>query len=268
MAPEAEPQFTTPLLAITQLGCRVDDRWLVQGVDLTACVGECVAIVGPNGAGKSTLFRLLSGEWQPSEGQIQFNQKALADWPLQQLATLRAVLPQSSGLQFPFKVEEVVLMGRMPHDTGYEVDQQIAREVMALCDVLPLQHRTYTQLSGGERQRVQLARVLAQIWKPVTAGKRLLLLDEPTSALDLSHQLALMNAVRHVCESEVTTLVIVHDLNLAARFADRILMLHGGKPVAVGSPREVLRPDLLECVFDVKAKVIEHPIYGCPLVVS
>ncbi|MVF13307.1 heme ABC transporter ATP-binding protein [Ketobacter sp. MCCC 1A13808] len=251
-----------------QLSYRAGDRWLVDGVELTASVGECIAIVGPNGAGKSTLFKMLSGEWLPSSGQINFNQKRLAEWPAEQLATLRAVLPQSSGLQFPFKVQEVVLMGRMPHATGSEVDRQIACEVMSLCDVLSLQHRAYTELSGGEKQRVQLARVLAQVWQPVQAGKRLLLLDEPTSSLDLSHQLTLMHAVQQICQSQVTSLVIVHDLNLAARFADRILMLHNGKPVALGRPQQVLTADLLECVFNVKTQVIEHPVYGCPLVVS
>ncbi len=151
-----------------------------------------MAVVGPNGAGKSTLFRLLSGEWHPASGQVSFNGLALERWSLDRLARVRAVMPQSSSLSFPFLVREVVRMGRMPHDTGHEQDEAIVSEVMQVCDVARLAQRHYTSLSGGERQRVQLARVLAQIWMPVSGGRRLLLLDEPTSALDLAHQLYLM----------------------------------------------------------------------------
>jgi iron complex transport system ATP-binding protein len=256
------------VLQIESLHCQLGARELLHDINLSVGQGECVAIVGPNGAGKSTLFRLLSGEWNPSHGLIRFNQRLLADCSLQRLARLRAVLPQSSGLSFPFIAREVILMGRMPHDTGREVDNAIVDEVMAVCDVQHLAGRHYTALSGGERQRVQLARVLVQIWQSVEEGHRLLLLDEPTSALDLSHQLDLMQVVRQVCGGDVSALVIVHDLNLAARFADRILVLHDGASVAVGTPQEVLRPDLIQSVFNVKSHVIQHPLYGCPLVVS
>lgn len=256
------------VLQMNSLGFRLRDRFLLQGVSLEVSQGECVAVVGPNGAGKSTLFRLLSGEWQPSTGDIAFNGIALKKWALDDLARVRAVMPQSSSLSFPFVSREVILMGRMPHATGREQDEAIVDEVMAVCDVQHLAQRHYTVLSGGERQRVQLARVLAQIWQPETLGHRLLLLDEPTSALDLAHQLDLMQLVREVCGKAVTVLVIVHDLNLAARFADRVMMLHNGSSVALGQPNEVMRPDLIECVFNVKTQVIEHPIYGCPLVVS
>ncbi|RLU01060.1 MAG: heme ABC transporter ATP-binding protein [Ketobacter sp.] len=257
-----------PVLQMTGLSFRAAGRTLLQPTDLHVLEGECMAVVGPNGAGKSTLFRLLSGEWAPSAGQVMFDGTPLAKWSLAQLAQVRAVMPQSSSLSFPFAARDVILMGRMPHATGREVDAAIVEEVMTVCDVQHLAQRHYTALSGGERQRVQLARVLTQIWQPVALGRRLLLLDEPTSALDLAHQLDLMRLIRDVCGKAVTVLVIVHDLNLAARFADRIMMLHNGQPVAVGSPDEVMRPDLIECVFNVKAQVIEHPLYGCPLVVS
>lgn len=257
-----------PVLQLHQLGFHTGGRDLLQDINLQVVEGECVAVVGPNGAGKSTLFRTLSGEWSPTAGDVRFDGKPLGKWTLSDLAKLRAVMPQSSSLSFPFEARDVILMGRMPHDTGREQDEHIVEEVMAVCDVQHLARRHYTALSGGERQRVQLARVLAQIWQPVSTGRRLLLLDEPTSALDLSHQLDLMQLVRDVCGKAVTVLVIVHDLNLAARFADRVMMLHNGMSVAVGEPREVMRPDLIECVFKVKTQVIEHPLYGCPLVVS
>ncbi len=255
-------------LEARNLGFRIGEQTLLQALDLQVQAGECVAVVGPNGAGKTTLFRLLSGELTPVTGDILFNGRDLARWPLAQLARMRAVLPQSSTLQFAFTVQEVVTMGRMPHATGLRIDADIVQDVLRVCDVQKLAARPYTELSGGERQRVQLARVMAQVWQPVVEGERLLLLDEPTSALDLSHQIELMQLVRQVCASGIAVLVILHDLNLAARFADRILMLHSGKTIAVGTPQQVLQPDLIECVFNVKTQVIPHPLYGCPLVVS
>lgn len=255
-------------LEARNLGFRIGEQTLLQALDLQVQAGECVAVVGPNGAGKTTLFRLLSGELTPASGDILFNGRDLARWPLAQLARMRAVLPQSSTLQFAFTVQEVVTMGRMPHATGLRIDADIVQDVLRVCDVEKLATRLYTELSGGERQRVQLARVMAQVWQPVVEGERLLLLDEPTSALDLSHQIELMQLVRQVCASGIAVLVILHDLNLAARFADRILMLHSGKTIAVGTPQQVLQPDLIECVFNVKTQVIPHPLYGCPLVVS
>lgn len=260
--------MVSSILDIQDLGYCLESRWLLQGVSLSVANGECVAVVGPNGAGKSTLFRLLSGEWHSAAGIVHFNGRLLSDWSTQSLAQVRAVLPQTSSLQFPFSVKDVVRIGRMPHSSGFEEDSRIAHEAMTLCDVLAFQDRPYTQLSGGERQRVQLARVLSQVWLPVDSGQRLLLLDEPTSALDMSHQIALLKAVRQMCQQGVSCLVILHDLNLASRFADRILMLHQGRQVALGNAQEVLRPDLLQSVFEVEAKVIEHPMYGCPLVVS
>lgn len=256
------------VLAMDSLGFRVGQRSLLQDINLRVQPGECVAVVGPNGAGKSTLFRLLSGEWAPHHGRVDFNGRPLSHWSLQELARIRGVMPQSSSLSFSFAAREVIRMGRMPHDSGREQDEAIVAEVMQVCDVQHLADRHYTALSGGERQRVQLARVLAQIWQPVPLGQRLLLLDEPTSALDLAHQLDLMQLVRQVCGKSVTVLVILHDLNLASRFTDRIMMLHNGLAVATGTPQEVMRPDLIECVFNVKTQVIEHPVYGCPLVVS
>lgn len=247
---------------------RWGERRLLRELDLTVSAGECLAIVGPNGAGKTTLFRLLSGEWRPQAGRVRFNGVDLARWPLASLARVRAVLPQSSTLQFGFSVQDVVAMGRMPHATGQRVDRHIVEEVMALCDVHGLATRPYPQLSGGERQRVQLARVLAQVWQPVPEGERLLLLDEPTSALDLSHQIELMRVVRQACAAGIAVLVILHDLNLAARFADRILMLKAGGGVATGTPAQVLQPALIEQVFNIRTQVIAHPLYGCPLVVS
>ena len=255
-------------LEARNLGFRIGEQTLLHALDLQVRAGECVAVVGPNGAGKTTLFRLLSGELAPATGDVLFNGRDLTRWPLEQLARMRAVLPQSSTLQFAFTVQEVVAMGRMPHATGRRIDAEIVQDVMRVCDVQKLATRLYTELSGGERQRVQLARVMAQVWQPVVEGERLLLLDEPTSALDLSHQIELMQLVRQVCASGIAVLVILHDLNLAARFADRILMLHSGKTIAVGTPQQVLLPDLIECVFNVRSQVIAHPLYGCPLVVS
>ena len=255
------------MLTLDGLCLQLGNKSIVADMGLTVQAGEIVAVVGPNGAGKSSLFRLLSGEWHASAGDIGLNGNRLQHWSLPELARMRAVMPQSSSLSFPFSVQEVVMLGRLPHDTGREQDQAIVQQVMVLCDVQQFAQRSYLQLSGGERQRVQLARVLAQIWLPVATGPRLLLLDEPTSALDLSHQLELMQVVQRVAAARVAVLVIVHDLNLAARFADRVLVMHQGKMDALGSAQEVMQPDRIARVFKVQARVMKHPDYDCPLIV-
>ena len=237
--------------------------------DVNLCVnsGECLAVVGPNGAGKSSLFRVISGEWPHYQGKIYFNQHELQFWTLSQLARMRAVMPQNSSLSFPYTVAEVVMLGRLPHSSGQKKDREICQQVMTMCDVAQFAERSYLQLSGGERQRVQLARVLAQIWTPVDEGPRVLLLDEPTSALDLSHQLALMEMVKQVAQAQVAVVIILHDLNLAARFADRIMVMHQGAVDALGTPEEVMVPQRIRRVFGVDANVIPHPEHQCPLIV-
>jgi iron complex transport system ATP-binding protein len=241
---------------------------LLQHISMVVEPGSNTAIVGPNGAGKSSLLRLLTGDHQATSGQVLLNGKPLGMWPLQQRAQMLAVLPQHTPLNFPFTAREVVSLGRIPHNTGFAHDQQVVSEVLEWADARYLDKRYYTQMSGGEKQRVQLARVLAQIWEPSPLGDRFLVLDEPTSAFDLSHQHLTLSIVRQLADQGVGVLLVLHDLNLAARCADNLVVLTCGTIAAQGSPQDVLTESLVKEVFGVSCVITRHPEAGTPLVIT
>lgn len=239
---------------------------VLSGVDLDLQAGRVTGVLGANGAGKSTLLSALCGELPVTAGEIVLNGRALADWPDQQRAQYLAVLPQHSTLNFGFRVEEVVGMGRLPYSTGRQLDGQIIHAALAAADSEHLLGRSYLQLSGGERQRVHLARVLAQLW-PGGAGQ-VLLLDEPTSMLDPLHQHSILQAVRAFADQGGAVLVIVHDLNLAARYCDELMLLNKGRIFSSGSPEQVLRPEVLQQVFGLEVLVQKHPERNHPLIIA
>ncbi|ETN91944.1 Hemin import ATP-binding protein HmuV [Gammaproteobacteria bacterium MOLA455] len=241
---------------------------LLRNVTVQVEAGKVTAIVGPNGAGKSSLLRVLTGELAPTKGSISFNQRDLNDWPVQQRAQMLAVLPQHSLLNFPFTANEVVALGRIPHQTGTLKDAEIIDQALKLVDAEYLQKRFYTQMSGGEKQRVQLARVLAQVWLPCAAGEQILVLDEPTAAFDLAHQQLTLEIVRQLAEKGVGVVMVLHDLNLAARCADKLVVFDGGLVAAQGTPEEVLSEQLIDQVFGVKAMIARHPVTNKPLVIT
>ena len=241
---------------------------LLRNIDLTIEAGKVNVLVGPNGAGKSSLLRVLTGEIKPSKGDVLINQKPLNDWSMQDRANILAVLPQHSELNFPFTAAEVVGLGRIPHKTGFAKDQAIIAEALALVDASYLQRRLYTQMSGGEKQRVQLARVLAQTWQPSDLGEQFLVLDEPTAAFDLSHQQLTLSIVKQLADRGVGVLMVLHDLNLAARCADNLVVVNGGNIEASGTPEKVLTKELIRQVFDVQSVIAEHPIAKTPLVIT
>ena len=234
---------------------------LLSDIDFSLEPGQVMSILGPNGAGKTSLLNLLCGSVLPTRGQFALGERPLADWPIRERARAQAVLPQQSSLNFPYTVEEVVLLGRTPHASGTAVDAQILDETLRATDTTALRHRIYTQLSGGEKQRVQLARVFAQLW-------RLLLLDEPTSALDLSHQKLIMQSVRDLARQGCAVVLVLHDFNLAARHTDLCLVLDGGRQRALGTPAQVLTPQLFQEVFGVEVTVKAHPAGNFPLVIQ
>lgn len=252
------------ILQAESLLLRRDQRALVQDVSVAVHAGEILMLVGPNGAGKSSLLKILAGEWRPDVGHVSLYEKRLNEWAPQQLALRRAVMPQHSPLTFPFRVHQVVAFGRTPHDTGVQEDSRIVEHWLQACDVSHLAESPYTQLSGGEKQRVHWARIMAQL---SGVESPLLLMDEPTSALDLSHQYSLMALLRARAAQGLGAVVAVHDLNLAARFGDRIIMMKAGRVEALGSPAEVFTPEIVESVFGVKVSILPHPEGGFPLVV-
>jgi iron complex transport system ATP-binding protein len=256
------------LIEARSLRVAIGPKILLDGISLEVRAGEVVAVIGPNGAGKSTLRKVLCGDMQPTGGAVFMDQRPLDDWPLTERARVRAVMGQDSTLSFPFTVLEVVMMGRSPHLRGAEGprDYEIAREALAAVEAIHLEERLYPTLSGGERQRVQLARVLAQIWEAPPASSRYLLLDEPTSNLDLAHQHSTLEVARKFAREGVGVLVILHDLNLAAQYADRLLMLKDGKLVASGQPVAVLTRETIQETFAIPVIVTQHPQLDCPLV--
>lgn len=254
------------MLCAENLAVQRGSKQVLGGIDLALQPGEVLGVLGPNGAGKSTLLDALSGELKPSEGCVTLDGKPLASWAGPERAQRLAILPQTSTLNFAFRVEDVVGMGRLPHATGRLRDQQIIAEALAAADAGHLAGRNYLELSGGERQRVHLARVLAQLW-PGASGQTLLL-DEPTSMLDPLHQHTTLQATRAIAASGVAVLVILHDLNLAARYCDRLLLLQAGRPHALGTPHEVLQAEPLRAVFELDVLVQHHPERGHPLIIA
>ena len=239
---------------------------VLADINLELRPGEVLGVLGPNGAGKSTLLGALCGELPLSQGDVWLDQRRLQDWPGSERAQRLAVLPQTSTLNFAFRVEEVVGMGRLPHASGRVRDAQIIKQALEAADALHLAGRSYLALSGGERQRVHLARVLAQLW-PGGEGQ-MLLLDEPTSMLDPLHQHTTLQATRAFVEQGAAVLVILHDLNLAARYCDRLLLLERGRPHALGRPEAVLQAEPLQAVFGLEVLVQQHPERGHPLIVA
>lgn len=257
------------MLKAENITVEINSKKLLDAVSLELRAGEILAVVGQNGAGKSTLRKVLCGDWIASAGEVSMSGNPLDDWSLAERARVRAVLPQDSTLNFPLTVLEVVLMGRAPHVSGAESgkDYEIARTALLEVDASGLEDRIYSTLSGGERQRVHLARVLAQIWENTNDEKRYLLLDEPTASLDLTHQHQTLKIAQRRARAGVAVLVILHDLNLAAQYADRILILKNGAIQAAGAPQKVFTPETIRAAFDVNVGVIKHPFFDCPLII-
>ncbi|MFI5935290.1 heme ABC transporter ATP-binding protein [Actinoplanes sp. NPDC051494] len=239
---------------------RLGGRPVVDGVDLDVAAGEVVALVGPNGAGKSTLLAALAGD-EPATGTIEIGGRDIRGRKAADLARDRAVLPQRATLSFPFTAGEVVRMGRAPWHGRPESDddETVVADAMARTGTTAFAHRPLPALSGGEQARVALARVLAQ-------RTRLLLLDEPTAALDLHHQEAVLGAVRSRAGQGDAVVVVLHDLGLAAAYADRVYVLAAGRVRGHGTPAGVFTEDLLSDVYGHDIEVLAHPRTGAPLV--
>lgn len=233
---------------------------VLQEVSVDAPAGKVTAILGPNGAGKSTLMHALTGAMQVVEGKVTFDGKTLSGYSPDALARRRAVLPQRSQLGFNFTVNEVVEMGRLPHLRSCDPDHHAAilDAVMAALDISYLAARHYQTLSGGERQRVDLARVLAQVWPEEGIDARTaLFLDEPTNNLDIRHQHDCLAVARKMAAKGLAVVCVLHDLNLALRYADRCLLLNRGKLAASGPKEDVLTEAELSDVFGVQVSLLQ-----------
>src|SRR5258708_36746800 len=228
---------------------------ILRGVTLDLSPPKLTAIVGPNGAGKSTLLGILGGLREEYSGECRFNGTEVKKWNRREFARQVSVVPQTVRIEFPFTAEQVVLMGRAPHSTGLfesETDHVAVRNAMELTDSAAFRKRDFRSLSGGEQQRVILAAALAQ-------APDALLLDEPTTFLDLQHQIGLYRILRQMCSSGVLVIAVTHDLNLAAAYCERVIILSRGKVVADASPHEAFQPDRMRAVFGVNTAWLSAP---------
>jgi iron complex transport system ATP-binding protein len=234
--------------------------------DLSFCVkkGEFFIVIGPNGSGKTTLMKALAGLLKPKQGQISIMGRPIREYPRKALARRIAYLPQISGLDFPFRVLDVVLFGRSPHLGAFGIaskkDIDLARQAMAFTRVDYLARRRLDRLSGGERQRAFIARAICQ-------EPEVIVLDEPTASLDIAHQLRIMDLMEKMKgEKKVTIIMVSHDVNLAAMYADTLMLISQGRLVTYGPPRDVLTYETLESVYGCPLLVDDNPLGNLPRV--
>lgn len=252
------------MIAASGIGVDLAGTAVLHGVDFTARAGELTAIVGPNGSGKTTLLRALTGD-VAATGRITLDGTPLAEVPGHLLARRRAVLPQATRLAFPFTVAEVVRLG-LTSQVGHDREALPAR-ALAEVGLDGFAARVYQDLSGGEQQRVQLARVLVQVWEPVTdAGPCWLFLDEPVSSLDIGHQLDVMGLARRYADRGGGVVAVMHDLNLTAQFADSVAVMDRGRIAAQGAPGAVFDDARLSRVYGCRLRLNTVPEGTVPFV--
>lgn len=244
--------------------------WVLKGLSFEVAARGIFGVIGPNGSGKTSLLKLLAKVLRPQEGTIRLFDRRLGELPQEEVARKVALVPQENQQSFPFTVAETVLMGRFPHlhrsrgllGFGWEgrEDRRLAEVAMEETDVVHVAHRLVSEVSGGEHRRALIARALAQ-------QPHVLLLDEPTAFLDLNHQLEICTILRRLNEERGLTVVLVsHDLNVASEYCDRLLLLKEGEVFRLGSPEDVIRPEVLEAVYGCRVLVDRHPGSGLPRV--
>jgi iron complex transport system ATP-binding protein len=248
------------MISAREVSFTMKNKILVNRVSIQAAAGEFVVIMGANGAGKSTLLRLMAGSLRPSTGNIQFSGQPLASYSVEGLARKRAVLSQNYHIEFPMTVREMVMIGRYPYfnQEPHAQDETIVDEMLEAMELSQLAARNYQTLSGGEAQKVQMSRVLAQIGHPTKDNSKLLLLDEPISHLDIKYQHQLLRQAKSLCQQHVAVIAVLHDVNLALKYADRIYFMKAGAVIEELHQPAAISAVLLKRVFDVEATIIKH----------
>jgi iron complex transport system ATP-binding protein len=250
------------IINLEQIGFRYNSHWVLQNISFAIKKGEFLGIIGPNGSGKTTLLKVIDGILKPEKGEVRINGISSNEMRRDSLAKIIAVVAQDSQMIFPFSVHEIVLMGRALHLNKWrfegETDFRIAREAMEMTDTLDLMNRSMAALSGGERQRVLIARALAQ-------QPQIMLLDEPTSFLDIKHQVDFFDLIKTLNKNrELTVVAITHDINLAALYCDRIVLLKNGHVHCLANPEEVIAEKNIKEVYETNVAVDKSPVTGRP----
>ena len=257
-------------ILIDNIRVRLNGKDILKNVSLTVPAGKISTIIGANGAGKSTLLKTITGDVDIHSGNIKLHGKKINPKVTDaERARNVAFLPQLSLLNFPYTVEEVVKLGRTPHKTGEQLDLSIVQECLSVVEMNDFAHKLYPQLSGGEKQRVQLARVLAQIWRAEdSAMPRILLLDEPNSSLDLGHQKTLMHFLQEFTKDNITILMVLHNINTAANYSNHLIAMHDGQIVANDKPEKVITPELIQQLFSIDCLIMTNPKTGKPFIIE
>lgn len=257
------------MLKLEQISYAIGNKQILHSISAVLQPGEVTMILGPNGSGKSSLLRIFSGAVDDYTGEVWYDERNLRAIKKLHLAHIRAVMSQQPELSFPLPVEEVVMMGRYPH---FEFnpsahDHQLCDAAIERLKLTDFRKRNYLTLSGGERQRVQFARVLAQLGEESKEGHRFLFLDEPLNNLDIRYQHAFLKEAAAFAAQPATVVAVIHDLNLALQYADRLLFLKEGELVAYGKPEEIVTEELVQEVFAVQSHILQNPLNGKPIVV-
>jgi iron complex transport system ATP-binding protein len=257
------------MLSAKNISYRIDGKQILENVTADFKPGQFNIILGPNGSGKSTFLRIFSGDLKATEGTIVYDERSIDRLDIAALAKQRAVMSQAPELNFPLSVEEVLMMGRYPHFDFQpaQKDQSILEQVMDKMNLQDFRERNYQTLSGGEKQRVHFARVLAQVWEKPSQGSRYLFLDEPLNNLDIHYQQEFMKIASGFRSDDTVLVAIVHDINLAMQFADRLFFLKEGKLIIEGTPEAIIQPSLIEEVFNIRCSLLPHPHTNKPIII-
>ena len=239
-------------------------RKILNNISVEISIGEITSGIGPNGAGKSTLLKVLAGDINPDMGSIFYDKKDLIDINIQERAFTRSVMSQLQPIAFDFSVREIIEMGWINRgESNYAQEfENAVMEIVLKCGVENLIHRNFNTLSGGEQRRIHFARTLLQLWRPSDAkDPKYLLLDEPTANLDLTYEVKMLNIIKEVANEGSGIMLVLHDLNLAAKYSDKIVLLSDGKIIKTGSPKDVLKAEILSEIYDIDIKIKEDPLF-------
>ncbi len=255
------------LLEIKSIFFKVKDKVILDDISLHIKSGDMVSIIGPNGSGKTTMLKAISNEISITDGEINFINKNISDWDLNDFANKKAVLSQSNNLVFPFSVIDIVKMGRFPlKNKGNQIEENnLCKKILNIFDLDDYVNQNYITLSGGEKQRVQLARVIAQIWSD-DYSKKILILDEPTSYLDIKHQHLLFQFLKELNKKGLTIIMVLHDLNHALLNSNKIVVLKDSKLISFGETKNIITEKLIKNVFEIDLKLINYRGSDTPII--